>query len=694
MVASRIVPQIVYRESKTIDPEDNGMESNVYQLNVLGASVAVLLGKPKYLFADKGTIYVPIYVISGNEIRAQMGVFELESMKIVSLYKEGEIDVSRLTEPLLYTFVTPAFLAQTESDPSQYAAARHVADAAMTDLALKTLSNVMEEVKEIEKDEDDLFRLQLPTEQISAEKQSANEMIHEGIFTVDRKAPALPLLAEESAEDAKRYKDEYVQSTRNTWIENYMKNNQYRILENEGNGDCLFACIRDAYKHLGKYTTVDKLRAILADEMTDDVFMEQRNLFLQFESEIKETKQEMGTIRKTIRELRTRVDKNTDNSENNKRLLGEATELAAQHKKLEKHVTETQANQTAYTGYMKDIDSLDKMRAYVRTSSYWADTWSISTLERVLNVKLILMSEEAYVDKALDSVLNCGEINRELQERKQFHPDHFILVTLNHQHYRLVTYKAKPILTFSEVPFDVKMLILNKCLEKMAGPYSIIQDFRNFKSKFGIDPDEGKPPNYENEVGEGDLYESDVALIFYESASSTAKPGKADGEKIPKAKVTTFESLAKIRDWRKQLADEWIDTPLQIDRHRWASVQHYLEGAKYKKGYPDIYLQFSLDSESELSKDVKKAKAHKGLLAVAEAIDKKTKAPKAPKVDLDYHLGRDMEERELALRAKFANNATMRAVLKETHMALLLKKEKRGTPPVPDTLLMKIRKEL
>jgi hypothetical protein len=374
--------------------------------------------------------------------------------------------------------------------------------------------------------------------------------------------------------------------------------------------------------------------------------------------------------------------------------LGEATDLATKYKKLEKHVTETQTIQGEYTGYMKDIDSLDKMRAYVRTSSYWADTWSISTLERVLNVKFILFSEEAYDDKALDSVLNCGEVNLELQQRKQFHPDHYIIVTLNHQHYRLITYKEKPILTFHEVPFDVKMLVLNKCLERTSGPYYMIQDFRNFKSKFGINPDEGTPHNYEDEVGEGELYESDVAFIFYESASAVTKPGKADGEKIPKSKIPVFEDLAKIRDWRKQLADEWIDTPILIDRHRWASVQHYLEGAKYKKGYPDIYLQFSLDSESELSKDVKKAKAHKGLLAVAEAIDKKTKAPKAPKVDLDYHLGRDVEERELALRAKFTTNEKMRALLKHTHLALLLRKEKRGTPPVPDMLLMKIRKEL
>ena len=693
MVASRIVPQIVYRESNTIDPEDMGSESHVYELDILGTSVAVLLGKPKYTFADKGAIYIPIYAVSGSQIRSQIGVFEIDSMHIVSLFREGEIDLSRLSPPILFSFVNERFLARANCGSAPY----HTAQAeAAKDMNVKALSDMVETVKEMEVDESDLFQLQLHGDdsRISEEKTRANEVVTRGIFTVDRQRSPPPLLAEESESDAKRYKDEFVASSRNTWIEKFMKNNHYRILENEGNGDCFFACIRDAFKSVGKYTTVDKLRSLLAVEMTEEVFTEQRKLFLEFESEIKETKEEMKNIRKTILELRRRVEKETADTETNKRLLGEAKDLAEQFNRLKQHLADTEKNQTEYTGYIKNIDSLDGMRAYVQTSSYWAETWAISTMERVLNVKIVIFSEEAYEDKAMDSVLNCGELNVKLQETKHFQPDYYVMVSLNHNHYRLVTYKEKPILTFGEVPFDVKMLVLNKCLEKTAGPYYVIQDFRNLKSKYGIDPDEGKPRKYEDEVGEGDLYDSDVVLVFYATAQKRAKPGNADGEKIPKTMISQFDSLAKIDDWRKKLDDEWVGTALQIDRHRWASVQHYLEGAKYKKGYPDIYLQFSLDSDSELSKDVKKAMSHKGLLAVATAVDKKTKAPKAPKVDLDYHLGRDIEEREMALRAKFLQNEEMRVLLKNTKRALLLNKVKRGVPPEPDTLLMKLRKEV
>ena len=52
----------------------------------------------------------------------------------------------------------------------------------------------------------------------------------------------------------------------------------------------------------------------------------------------------------------------------------------------------------------------------MKTSSYWADTWTISALENKLNIKLIL-SEESYLDNSEDSVMQCGDFNKNLQER-------------------------------------------------------------------------------------------------------------------------------------------------------------------------------------------------------------------------------------------------------------------------------------
>ena len=66
----------------------------------------------------------------------------------------------------------------------------------------------------------------------------------------------------------------------------------------------------------------------------------------------------------------------------------------------------------------------------------------------------------------------------------------------NGSHYKLVTYKKKGILTFQEIPFDLKKLIVTKCLEKQAGTFSLIPDFMEFRKQVmdeepqGLDPDD------------------------------------------------------------------------------------------------------------------------------------------------------------------------------------------------------------
>ena len=72
--------------------------------------------------------------------------------------------------------------------------------------------------------------------------------------------------------------------------------------------------------------------------------------------------------------------------------------------------------------------------------------------------------------------------------------------------------------------------------------------------------------------------------------------------------MAKFKDLLKYNNWRKKLDDDFIGNPLDIDNKKWASVQHYYQAAKYKKTHPDYYFQFSLDSDSDISKDVKKAK--------------------------------------------------------------------------------------
>jgi len=69
----------------------------------------------------------------------------------------------------------------------------------------------------------------------------------DGIFTDNGEAP-LPILPEETLADTEKMQDDFIESDKNEWIEKFTRNNNYKIQDNEGGGDCFFAVIRDAFK--------------------------------------------------------------------------------------------------------------------------------------------------------------------------------------------------------------------------------------------------------------------------------------------------------------------------------------------------------------------------------------------------------------------------------------------------------------
>jgi predicted NAD-dependent protein-ADP-ribosyltransferase YbiA (DUF1768 family) len=155
------------------------------------------------------------------------------------------------------------------------------------------------------------------------------------------------------------------------------------------------------------------------------------------------------------------------------------------------------------------------------------------------------------------------------------------------------------------------------------------------------------------------------------------------------SKAIQYTDLAKIKDWRRKLDDSWSSIVFELDNHKWASVEHYMQGAKFRKGFPDFYRLFALDSNSEFSKDPHMAKK----IGNNEKIKGKDLRPKEVKIDADYELGRKDEERKLAVEAKFKQNPDMAALLKATHDAKLTHFVRRGSPEV-DTTLMILRSSL
>ena len=686
MVASRINNAVLFTEKKTIEPEDIGHSSLIYELDVFaGETIAIVLGKPKYTFTEKNVIFLPIYAVADNKVRSQIGVFEIETNKLINFFKGGEIDISRLSPPVLFSFVTEKYVEKLGSSPKQYIGSLHT--------LAKSDKRTTIEIDVPQDKTDPTFQLRVPASKISQEKRDVETTLENGVFVIDKEKQTTNVFVEETDVVANQWTEEYCESAKNNWMEKRMKNNHYRIREVPGDGDCYFTVIKNAYAEIGRKTTVDKLRAILANEITDELFQDLRNFYLHYETIVKRLQAKKKGIQKRLIDIKKQVDNIEIPRETKVKLIEQAKQEKEKYEEYASELKSVEKSRDDDIGYMQHIDTLDKYRAYVQTQSYWADEWAISTLERILNFKTIIFSQQAFESGSTDDVLKCGIASKEIETRGAFTPEFYIMMTFTGNHYDLITYRDKGIFKFIEIPYHVKMLILNKCLERNAGPYYLIQDFRNYKSRFGIDEDEGRPSDFADEQGNGDLYDDSVKLMVYHTApNEKMKPGKVDGEIMPKNQTIDFITLSKIPEWRKKLDDSWMDVNMKIRDKTWASVTHYLEGSKYRMGHPDMYSQFSIESGNPTAKDIKLAKSHKSI-QIAEQ-EGKTVKKRTVKPDVDYALGRNVEERDLALRAKFKDNMDMRAVLLATKNALLLRKETFGQPAEPDEQLMRIRKEL
>lgn len=693
MVSSKLNPKINYIEKKTIESEDVGHTSILYIIDVYGVETMIVLGKPKYTFSGKQVVYYPIYVVADDKIKSQIGVYEAPIDNTINLVdEEGDIDLDKLSDPLFYTFVSRKYIEKSNTNPDKVLREQEI-EKEVTQPDKKQPDKLVELPEESD-DEDDAIKLKVPLKKVSEEKQKADKIVEDGIFTSDPHFRQPALLTEELDADADKHKTEYKESSNTNWLEKFMKNNHYDITENEGGGDCFFAVIRDAFEHIGQKTTVHKLRTLLSTQLTEEVFSENRKLYEEFETQKNEIKTSLKELKDANAVFAKRI-KTVEEREEREKIITETKKIKEMYEKKMKELKETAKLQDMYIGYMKDIDTLEKYRAYILTSDYWADTWAISTLEMLLKIKIIILSEESYKHRGFDSVLNCGEVNRNLihpdyRKKADFEPSHYIMTSYSGNHYRLITYKKKHIFTFNEIPYDIKILIVNKCLEKNAGMYYLIQDFRNFKSRLGLDPDEGNPEEDDSDDDiHSHLYRRSVVFNFHSKSVDSAKPGKGTGESIDKERVSEFAVLSHIDNWRRKLDDMWSESPFTIDKHRWASVEHYMQGTKFKKGFPDFYLQFSLDNPSELSKDAALAK----MVGDISKSKHKNFRPQNIKVDVDYHLGRDDVERELALKAKFEQNADLNQMLKATRDAVL-KQFIRRKPAKMDMLLMKVRHKL
>jgi len=662
MVVSKINNTVSYQELKSVDAEDIKKESNLYQIEVKDLDVIVAIGNAKNTFADKNITYFPIYLVKKNNKVVQIGVYEVESTNLMDyMDEESVLDIEKLNDPLVYQFVKKDMLERERMIPEEE-----------------------EEEKEAKQDK--------PNKQKVTENTDAVEInipeVRKDIFTARLNANIPSLLKIETGKEALDIKEKYHESNNDTWIQKFMKNKNFSIIDNEGSGDCLFATIRDGFEQIGQETTVNKLRSKLSSEVDDNVFRKYKEQYQMYTNAINNTTSESIKLKNAYDGLKLKLQETLDR-EQQKIVAYEAKKIKEKYEHLKKENVLSKELLSEFK-IMKNVENLEQFRKIIKTCDFWADDWAINTLERILNIKIIILSSEKYREHDYDGVLICGNmVDPIIESRGEFNPEFYIIVEHTGNHYKLITYKKKLIFKFKELPYDIKRMIVDKCMEKNSGIFKFIAEFEQFKGNLpGI---QKETPKFD-ELGEAkimNLYDDNIVFVFYSKSADKPLPGKGAGEKIPPDVALEFSELADIPQWRKKLSNFWIE-PFMLDNHRWSSVEHYYQASKFKKNNPEFYLSFSIDSGTELSKNAEMARS---------AGDKTGKykgdliRPKNVDIDPDFFAKRSEKEMNDAQDAKFTQNPTLTKLLLATKNAKLVH-HSRGKDPVTFDHLMILRDKL
>lgn len=670
MVQSKITSGVNYPEYKKVLNDDLKLEANLYEVEIEDVNVIIAIGNAKRTYESKNIIYYPIYLVKYNNKVIQIGVYEILAERYIGYLDENNVlDVDKLNYPLIYKFVSKSMLQKLGLKPSIHE---------------EKIESEEEEEPEEEDEKEEEFK-----EEEEKEEPYVIPDDRKDIFVLTTGVPIPPLLTEETKEQAKDIREKYKEDPNDSWIIKFMKNKYYAIHENEGGGDCFFATLRDAFSSIAQQTTVHKLRTKISNAADQQLFNGYReqydnivNSIINDSKQIKELETQYLAIREQLKNILDRTEKI--------KLVNEANQIKEKHDRLvkEKKVSKELLSEFHF---MKGINTLDKLKQVMKLCDFWAETWTISTLEKLLNIKIIILSAESFKESDLKNVLQCGQINDDIGKNGGFNPEFYIIIEYTGNHYRLIAYKKKMIFKFNEIPYDIKKMIVNRCIEKNAGLFSLIPEFQQFKdslTKIDTKPEkivkEPSPYVELSQVRLSKLYDDNIVFSFYNKSADKPLPGKGNGEKIPQGLIKSFSSLAIIPQWRKKLSNMWIQ-PFTLDNHQWASVEHYYQASKFKNSNRDFYNTFTMESNTELSKNPEMAKAAG---SKSGKLKKELIRPKNVIMDNDYNETRKNKEISDALLSKFTQNEDLKEMLINTQNAMLVQYKDSKEPEVSDNLML------
>jgi hypothetical protein len=673
MITSNIDSKVEYVIINNIDKVDINHEAFVYNAKIYNKHIKFVLGTPRFEFLSNNIMYFNIYLANNGSVVSKIGIYETNNTDYASLLdSNGDIDLNKMSEPIIFPFAKPLIMNNYELIDK-----------------FETMSNASD-FNSSDDDDDD-----------SSTNESANESANESTTDDDDKPQKLISekydlmeLNSQTKEESDYEISKYDEDPTHKWINNYLRSNKYELLDNEGGGDCFFAVLRDALRSVKIETTVKSIREKLANEVTEEILATYKEFFELFYNSMKTTQKQLKEHKQKHLTLKKMITASADGPDKIKMIsdvksnFDKMSSISDQNKESEELIREFE--------FMKDVETVDDLKKVIMKvgGKYWADNWALVTLERLYKVKFIVLSQDHFLNGEKELVLQCSEADKKLQEQGIFEPSYYIMTDyIKGVHYKLITYDKnikRGALTFNELPYRIKELVLEKCMENSAGLYVLIPDFKAFANKNGVRTSSiSKTSSYGSLVNtktpKSQDYDDSIIIQIY-SKSKHEKVGEGSGEFI-KPEMKTLKNILELNnkkkypDWRKKIDNDFLVPNLVIDGNNWSSVKHYMLGSRFKE-LVDLYSKFMKNGEVGANNE----EAVK--LYNSNIVKKSVKA-----VIMNDEEFKKIESGllEKALYSKFTQNDELREILVLTSNALInIFKQTKGITPALE--LMKVRK--
>ena len=737
MVISRISTAVSYPELSRLEVGDVGHESDAYELEIMGMAVYIAMGRADFAFKRQHNIvFYPVYLIhkTSHDVIRKIAILEFPADDVSYLNDTGGVNLdARPFAPLLFAHVNESVLEQSTADAAGAEAKPNAPPARKRKGKGKGAIDTPAEIDKVIANTDAVVPANAPEMAAAAaaaaapaaaivdvgtddEHANADESVGAGAATGD---VALPTQTKELAD---MEKSQYAQhehsgsvarkgtakgataSAKEPWIQTFMHNKNFGIVDNVGGTDSLFATIRDGLRSQGRDVSIEEMRTKLSDLATKELYTEYVGHFNKLATPFKQLRAE---IREYDQKLAAIMERKTQSQDRGQRLsASELLKLESEHKDLrgrrDELMTKTlhvqRAIETRYA-YMKEARDYDRFKVILKTRSFIPDAWALRVLERVYNINLIRLSAPRFESGDLDNVIICGD---ELADapglgsamfKERYHPLLFIMTSVDeHGNYRLITYRAKGSLSFAEVPYDLRIHIITKCMEDAGGEYAFIPQFKqqSMLRGGGSDGSDGGSIGVRHKKIKTAVDTSGFPILQFYNRAGNEFPGRGAGEYVPASLEHLFVPLSKIPNWRRALSN-FAESPFILDGRTWFSVEHYYQGSKFRKQNRDFYIQFSLDSGSDIAKDPLIAKAAGGKSGTFKG---RLYRPKSVAVDSDFFSsGQSQQSVADAMEAKFRQNSDMKQILLATLNAQLYHFQ-RGEKPILFSNMMQIREKL